>query len=99
MVRYSRVRETDAEVAVVVEDAHQGRGLGPVLLEHLSAAAQERGVERFTATVLPNNRRMLDVFTSAGFEIQRHLADGYIELSYPIRRTAASVSVGQWRPM
>jgi acyl-CoA synthetase (NDP forming)/RimJ/RimL family protein N-acetyltransferase len=97
VVRYARVGETDAEVAVVVEDAHQGRGLGPVLLEHLSAAAEERGVERFTATVLPNNRRMLDVFTSAGFEIERHLADGYIELSYPIRRTAASVSVSRAR--
>ena len=47
----------DAEVAFVVEDAHQGRGIGSVLLEHLAAAARERGISRFVAEVLPENRR------------------------------------------
>ena len=66
-MRYSRLPGgTDAEVALVVEDAHQGRGLGPVMLEHLAAAGEERGVERFVAAVLPNNRRMLEIFTSEG---------------------------------
>jgi acyl-CoA synthetase (NDP forming)/GNAT superfamily N-acetyltransferase len=97
VVRYARQRGTEAEVAVVVEDAHQGRGLGPVMLEHLAAAAEERGIERFTASVLPSNRRMLDVFTSFGFDVQRQLADGYVELSYPIRRTEATVSVSRAR--
>ncbi|MCU1593928.1 MAG: hypothetical protein JWO12_1320, partial [Frankiales bacterium] len=98
VVRYDRAPGTaDAEVAVVVEDAHQGRGLGPILLEHLAAAGEERGIERFVANVLPSNRRMLEVFRSAGFEIERHLADGYVELEYPIRRTAASVSVSRAR--
>jgi acyl-CoA synthetase (NDP forming)/RimJ/RimL family protein N-acetyltransferase len=97
VVRYGRTGDADAEVAIVVEDAHQGRGLGPVLLEHLAAAGEERGIERFTASVLPSNRRMIEVFTSAGFEIERHLADGYVELSYPIRRTAATLSVSRAR--
>ena len=44
----------DAEVAFVVRDDHQGRGLGSVLLEHLAAAARERGVRRFVAEVLPD---------------------------------------------
>jgi acyl-CoA synthetase (NDP forming)/RimJ/RimL family protein N-acetyltransferase len=83
----------EAEVAVVVEDAHQGRGLGPLLLEHLTAAARERGIERFRADVLPSNRRMLTVFRSAGFEVERELADGYVELSYPIGVTTASLEV------
>jgi len=92
--RYDRFPGTaDAEVAVVVEDAHQGRGLGALLLEHIEAAARERGVERFIADVLPSNRRMLAVFRSAGFEISREMADGYVELTFPIQETSASMEV------
>ncbi|MCU1624421.1 MAG: CoA-binding domain protein [Frankiales bacterium] len=98
VVRFDRLgRTTDAEVAVVVEDAHQGRGLGPLLLEHLAAAGEDRGIERFVASVLPSNRRMLAVFRSAGYEVERHLADGLVELGYPIRRTAESISVARAR--
>ncbi|HWH28897.1 MAG TPA: GNAT family N-acetyltransferase [Mycobacteriales bacterium] len=98
VARYDRLPASgdapvEAEVAVVVEDAHQGRGLGPLLLEHLTAAARERGIERFRADVLPSNRRMLTVFRSAGFEVDRELADGYVELSYPIGVTEASLEV------
>ncbi|UUZ58912.1 GNAT family N-acetyltransferase [Nocardioides sp. B-3] len=39
-----------------VEDGHQGRGIGQLLLEHLAQAGRERGVERFIAEVLPDNR-------------------------------------------
>ena len=39
----------------MVEDAHQGRGIGSVLLEHLAAAARETGISRFVAEVLPTN--------------------------------------------
>jgi acyl-CoA synthetase (NDP forming)/RimJ/RimL family protein N-acetyltransferase len=98
VVRYDRMPGTaDAEVAVVVEDAHQGRGLGPLMLEHLAAAGEERGIERFVANVLPTNRRMIEVFRSAGFAVERHMADGYVELEYPIRRTPASLSVSRAR--
>ncbi len=98
VVRYDRAPGTaDAEVAVVVEDAHQGRGLGPLMLEHLAAAGEERGIERFVANVLPSNRRMLQVFRSAGFETERHMADGFVELVYPIHQTPASLSVSRAR--
>ena len=92
--RYDRLPgSADAEVAVVVEDAHQGRGVGALLLEHLEAAARERGIERFVADVLPSNRRMLAVFRSAGFALSREMADGYVEVSFPIQETPASVGV------
>lgn len=67
VVRYDRLadRPETAEVAFLVEDAHQGRGVGPVLLEHIAAAARERGVRRFVASVLPDNRRMTRVFREA----------------------------------
>ena len=98
VVRFDRLgRTTDAEVAVVVEDQHQGRGLGPLLLEHLAAAGADRGIERFVASVLPANRRMLHVFRSAGYEIEREYADGVVELGYPIKPTESSISIARAR--
>ena len=53
------VRDADhpdrAEVAVVVADDLQGRGVGTALGGALAAAARERGVDRFTALMLPTN--------------------------------------------
>lgn len=94
VVRYDRLPGThDGEVAFVIEDAHQGRGLGPILLEHLAAAARERGLRRFVADVLPTNRAMLGVFRTAGFAIERELTEGYVELSFPITQTSTSLEV------
>src|SRR5437016_9334639 len=71
VARYEGLSPGVAEVAFVVEDAHQGRGLGPVMLEHLAAAARGRGVTTFEADVLPDNRRMLRVFLDAGYRAER----------------------------
>ncbi|HEX4383044.1 MAG TPA: GNAT family N-acetyltransferase [Myxococcales bacterium] len=49
----------EAEVALTVRDAVQGRGLGELLLSRLRAAALERGIERFTGSVLSQNRAMV----------------------------------------
>src|SRR3712207_2832813 len=63
--RYEGTRGPDggiagpAEVAFVVRDDHQSRGLGSILLEHLTAAARERGVHRFEAEVLAENSQMV----------------------------------------
>jgi acyl-CoA synthetase (NDP forming)/GNAT superfamily N-acetyltransferase len=96
--RYDRLGAgaTEAEVAFVVEDAHQGRGLGSVLLEHLAAAAREEGITRFVAEVLPMNNTMLRVFADAGYSVERAYADGVVHLSFPIAPTPESLKV-QWR--
>jgi GNAT superfamily N-acetyltransferase len=52
-----------AEVAVVVADRHQGRGLGTRLVEHLTIVAVGSGVTRFIASVHPDNGAMLHLFT------------------------------------
>src|SRR5919112_4916044 len=57
--RYDRTEDDHAEVAFLVEDAHQGRGIAQLLLEHLAQAGRERGVERFIAHVLADNQAML----------------------------------------
>jgi len=76
VARYETLRAGVAEVAFVVEDAHQRRGLGPVLLEHLAGAARERGIDRFEAEVLASNRPMLHVFRAAGYDADRTRSAG-----------------------
>jgi acyl-CoA synthetase (NDP forming)/RimJ/RimL family protein N-acetyltransferase len=85
--RYDRVSGDTAEVAFNISDAHQGRGVGSVLLEHLAAAARERGITRFVADVLPQNRKMMGVFTEAGYDVSHHYEDGVIALSFDISRS------------
>ncbi|GII20516.1 bifunctional acetate--CoA ligase family protein/GNAT family N-acetyltransferase [Planosporangium mesophilum] len=96
--RYDRLGAgaADAEVAFVVEDAHQGRGLGSVLLEYLAAAAREEGISRFVAEVLPINNTMLRVFSDAGYSVAREYADGVVHLTFPIAPTPESLAV-QWQ--
>ncbi len=83
----------DAEVAFVVEDAFQGRGIGSILLEHLAASAQRDGLTRFVAEVLPANGAMLRVFADAGFQVARQYEDGVVHLEFPIAPTERSLAV------
>jgi acyl-CoA synthetase (NDP forming)/GNAT superfamily N-acetyltransferase len=92
--RYEGTPGTDeAEVAFVVADAHQGRGIGSVLLEHLAAAARERGIARFTALVLAENDAMIRVFREAGYQTTRHLEHGEITLTFDVDETALTEKV------
>ena len=87
--RYDRLGDTtEAEVAFNIADAHQGRGLGSIFMEHLAAAARENGIRTFTAEVLPENRKMLKVFQAAGFETSRSFEDGVVVVEFPIDPTA-----------
>ena len=97
VARYETTAPGTAEVAFVIEDAHQGRGLGPLLLEHLAAAARERGISRFEADVLPSNRRMLRVFIDAGYSAQRAFDADAVHVTFAIEPTAASQAVSQAR--
>ncbi|MFD4368272.1 GNAT family N-acetyltransferase [Rhodococcus sp. NPDC058521] len=82
-----------AEVAFVVADAHQGRGLGPILLEHLAGAAAENGLTQFVAEVLSENRNMVTVFREAGYQVSRTYEGGVLRLEFDIDPTEALVSV------
>ncbi len=87
MASYDRLADTDAaEVAVVVSDAHHGRGIATVLLEHMVAIALEHGIRRFVADTLPNNRAMLRVFADSGFPVERSFQDGVAHVCFDIER-------------
>ncbi|HEY2428042.1 MAG TPA: GNAT family N-acetyltransferase, partial [Acidimicrobiales bacterium] len=83
---------SSAEVAFTVDDTHQGRGVGTVLLEHLAGVAADHGLTRFVADTLPGNTRMLNVFRSAGFTDERRFAAGVVRVTFPIEATTASLA-------
>ena len=96
--RYDRLTDpAEAEVAFNIADAHQGRGIGSILLEHLAAAAHENGIRRFSAEVLPENRKMLMVFSDAGYDVKRHFDDGVVSLEFNIDPTEKSRAVMESR--
>ncbi|MFC4858523.1 GNAT family N-acetyltransferase [Actinophytocola glycyrrhizae] len=98
VARYERIDHgPSAEVAFVVEDRHQSRGLGPILLEHLAAAARESGIERFVAEVLAENSAMLRVFRAAGYQVTREMEEGVFHLEFAIDPTEESVAVARSR--
>jgi acyl-CoA synthetase (NDP forming)/RimJ/RimL family protein N-acetyltransferase len=91
VARYDRIPGSDAaEVAFLVDDAHQGRGLGTIMLEYLAAVAKESGVARFLADTLPENSKMLRVFHDAGFHDQKSFQDGVVRVTFTIATTKES---------
>ncbi|PVG83695.1 GNAT family N-acetyltransferase [Nocardioides gansuensis] len=95
--RYDALDSTKAEVAFLVEDRHQGRGIGQLLLEHLAQAGRERGIETFIAEVLPDNQPMIRTFKDAGYRVTSQLDDGVIELEFRIDPTDTAIGVMQQR--
>ncbi|NHA69594.1 bifunctional acetate--CoA ligase family protein/GNAT family N-acetyltransferase [Phycicoccus flavus] len=91
--RFDRIDPQSAEVAFNISDHYQGKGIGSVLLEHLAAIARDLGIARFTAEVLPQNRRMLAVFSDAGYEVARRVEDGVVEVGFDIEPTDRSRAV------
>ncbi|WGD54680.1 GNAT family N-acetyltransferase [Bradyrhizobium sp. CB1650] len=65
--RYIVSAPGQAELAFVVIDAWQGRGIGAMLARHLVALAREAGLNELTAEVLPENTAMRRVFDKLGF--------------------------------
>jgi acyl-CoA synthetase (NDP forming)/RimJ/RimL family protein N-acetyltransferase len=97
VANYGRVDERQAEVAFNISDVHQGRGLGSSLLEHLAAAARERGIQRFVADVLPQNLKMVAVFREAGFRVTQEFDHGVMALAFDIDPTQESLAVMEAR--
>ena len=91
LASYVRLREpTTAEAAFAVADSFQQRGIGTRLVEQLAARAARHGLDRFVAEVVADNRKMLGVFESLGFELTRELGAG--RWRSPSRSSARSTS-------
>ena len=92
LVGVARYEPTDrpdiVEVAFVVQDGWQGKGLGTVLLHDLLHAAEARGIRRFCAYVLADNSRMLDLIARFTTIVDRKIEMGVAEVTFTPRTPA-----------
>jgi GNAT superfamily N-acetyltransferase len=66
--RYVVVQPGVAEIAFAVIDEFQGKGIGSILMRHLTLVAKDAGLKEFIAEVWPGNTEMLRVFSKSGLE-------------------------------
>ena len=78
-------RPNTAEVAFVIQDQWQNRGLGTLMLDALLAAAEVRGIRRFRAYVLASNGRMIDLLNRFTDVHERRTQDGVVEIVFARR--------------
>ena len=79
---------TDAEIAIVIADDLQGRGVGTQLGQALTEAARARGIERFTASMLPSNQAAHRLFAKISSQLQTVHHEGVDELVAPLTAAA-----------
>ncbi|HYA45197.1 MAG TPA: GNAT family N-acetyltransferase, partial [Acidimicrobiales bacterium] len=88
MAQYDRLPGSDdAEVAFVVDDTHQGLGIGTLLLEYLASYGRRQGLKRFAADTLMENDLMLIVFRDAGYTRHSTLEGGVVRVVMDIAPT------------
>jgi acetyl coenzyme A synthetase (ADP forming)-like protein len=91
--QYDRVPGSDvAEVAFVVDDVHQGLGLGTLLLEYLASEGRRHGLKRFAADTFLENNQMVQVFRDAGFTQRSRLESGVIRVVMDIAPTEEALA-------
>ncbi len=73
-----------AEIAFLVQDDYQRRGIGSLLLHHLTVHARLNGITGFRAYVLAENRAMLRLFSNWDYKLSRHLEEGTYRVVLPI---------------
>ncbi len=73
-----------AEIALIVEDAYQRKGIGTMLLHSLARRAAENGIERFKAVMLPENHEMVDLLENSSFEQHMKFEQGLLESTFEI---------------
>ncbi len=85
-----------AEVSFAVSDDMHGRGIASLLLEHLVWQARQRGLRAFTAETLQENSAMLRVFADAGLPAKRRIAEGMVELTFPLPASDDDYRLGNY---
>jgi len=75
-----------AEVAFLVQDEWQQKGIGTFLLDYITKIAKQRGVQRFYARVLPSNRPMLAVFHNSGYKVNTEFDGDVYSITYDLTK-------------
>jgi GNAT superfamily N-acetyltransferase len=91
---YARLGDgTEAEMAIIVEDGWQSKGVGKLLLRTLAEGARRRGVQAFVGTVLLENRRVLGLIDAVFTGSSHVIADGAYLFRVPLRTLKPTHSV------
>lgn len=75
-----------AEVAFLVQDEWQKKGMGSFLLKYITQIAKIRGVKRFYAKVLPSNKLMLAVFHNSGYKVNTEFDGDVYSITYDLEK-------------
>ena len=82
--KYIRDGADAAEVAFIVADGMQGKGLGTLLLERLALVAWRQGIRHFYGPTEASNRQMRALFRESGFNVQEDRDGSYVDVSFSI---------------
>ncbi len=88
VARYGTGPGESHDIAVVVADDWQGRGLGALLLKRLAHIARLRGISSFHATMLSDNARAQSLVRGLSPHVTMRFDSGYVEADIPLRPTA-----------
>jgi acyl-CoA synthetase (NDP forming)/RimJ/RimL family protein N-acetyltransferase len=86
-----------AEVAFAVDDEFHGKGIATALLERLVRLGSDQDFEYFSASVLPENFEMLDVFRDSGFQVHATTEAGTVEVRLSVHPSTASTAAADAR--
>ncbi|UCG47304.1 MAG: GNAT family N-acetyltransferase [Phycisphaerales bacterium] len=75
-----------AEVAFLVQDEWQQKGMGTFLLDYLTKIARQRGVKSFYAKVLPSNKAMLSIFHNSGYKVNTEFDGDAYTINYQLAK-------------
>ena len=89
---YFGVAPGQAEIAFAIAPGLQGLGSGTLLFAHLAEVAQDNGISVFTAEVMPENHRMIEVFRESGFPAEMSSRPGTIHVELPTSLSDEAVS-------
>jgi acetyltransferase len=74
----------DAEIAVLVSDHWQGRGLGKELLARLLIIGRDEKLTKLTADILPDNRDVMRICEKLGFTLKHSLDDEVVRAEFAL---------------
>jgi len=73
-----------AEIAFIVQDVWQKKGMGTLLMDYITQIAKQRGVKRFYAKVLPTNKPMLTIFHNSGYKVNTEFDGEVYSITYDL---------------
>ncbi|MFP5298357.1 MAG: GNAT family N-acetyltransferase [Actinomycetota bacterium] len=87
LASYASTGDHVAEIAIVVDDSMHGKGIGSVLIEHLSEAAVEADITTFQAEILSSNTAMFEVIRDLELPLRTTASDGVTHVEFPTSPT------------